>query len=186
MATRGCLGLKRTYGSAMWCSVEATGRLNHIQRKYFHDFNLSYSSSSFRRLVLLRVLLLSFVLEILGGFGTIAVVTTSSGEVFLNAVWFNKASCEEEFSLQVILLLPIFAGGSFIISELVWGLRFIACSTATTLWKDPEFVFDFPSILGRNEALFVDLNSSLESFRGAFLSTAGRLLANAASVFEAL
>lgn len=32
----------------------------------------------------------------------------------------------------------------------------------------------------------MDLNSSLESFRGAFLSTTGRLLANAASVFEAL
>lgn len=143
-------------------------------------------SSSFRRLFLLRALLLSFALETVGGFGTIAVVTISSGEVFLNVVLSNEASCEGEFSLQVILLLPIFAGGSFIISELVCGLRLVACSTTTMLWKDPEFVFDFPSILGRNEALFVDLNSSLESFRGAFLSTAGRLLTNAASVFEAL
>jgi len=53
--------------------------------KNFHDFNVP-CSSSFRRLAFFRVLFLSFMLETLGGFGTIGVVTASSGEVFLNAV----------------------------------------------------------------------------------------------------
>ena len=88
----------------------------------------------------------------------------------------------EMFPVQVILPLRIFAGGSLIVSELVCGLR---VQSQTTFCKEPEFVFELPSILGRNEARRVVFNSSLESFKGGFFSTVGRL-PNVTSTFEVL
>lgn len=147
-------------------------------------FQLLRSSSAFLRFIFLRVVLLSFVLEILGGFGTISDEPTSSEEELFIVIFSSVDSWGELFALQVIFPLCIFAGGSLIISELVCGLRLRPWSLKTTLWNEADFVFEFPSILGRNGALFVVLNSSFESLKGPFLSTAGRLLANVPSGFE--
>ena len=86
----------------------------------------------------------------------------------------------------MIFPLRVFAGGSLIAGELVcaFGLRFRPQSQ-TMLEKEPEFVFELPSILGRNEARLVVFHSSLESFTEGLLSTTGKLL-NVTSPFDGL